>query len=260
LDVLPQLALLFDIKMTLIVVLVFLPFERVLPRNPKQPLWRKDAGNDLIYLLLNGAIIRLMILPIVVLLAQARGWLNPAALTQAIGSQPLWLQSIEAIILADLGFYLAHRLFHAVPFFWRFHAIHHSIEDLDWLATFRVHPLDQLVSSTASLAPLILLGFPDAAMAVYAAIYRWHSVLLHSNLRLAFGRLGLVVATPEFHSWHHSRTPEAWDKNFAGQFALWDVIFGTAYLPRGAQSLASGIDLEVPRKYPDQLAFPFRRS
>jgi sterol desaturase/sphingolipid hydroxylase (fatty acid hydroxylase superfamily) len=51
---------------------------------------------------------------------------------------------IEAVILADLGFYVAHRLFHGVPWLWRFHAIHHSIQELDWLAGVRVHVLDQL--------------------------------------------------------------------------------------------------------------------
>ena len=257
---LTELGRLLDLRMTLLVVLVFMPVERLAPQRRGQPLLRKDAATDLVYLLINGAVIRLMLVPILALLVLARGNLQPAALMQAIAAQPIWVQLIEAIIIADLGFYIAHRLAHAIPFMWRLHAIHHSTENLDWLATFRVHPFDQIISATASLAPLMLLGFSDVAMALYAVIYRWHSVLLHSNIRLPLGRLGLVVATPEFHRWHHSRLPDAWDKNFAGQFSLWDLVFGTSFLPRGLQSEASGIDLPVPRRYADQLAFPFRKT
>ncbi|WP_246672129.1 MULTISPECIES: sterol desaturase family protein [unclassified Mesorhizobium] len=83
----------------------------------------------------------------------------PEALSATVQSQPLWLQAIEALIIADIGFYLAHRAFHAVPFLWRFHAIHHSIEEMDWLAAHRVHPVDQILTKSASFLPLFALGF-----------------------------------------------------------------------------------------------------
>ena len=71
-------------------------------------------------------------------------WLVSPGLRAAVARQPYWIQVIEAVILADLGFYVAHRLFHGVPWLWRFHAIHHSIQELDWLASVRVHVLSIL--------------------------------------------------------------------------------------------------------------------
>ena len=83
----------------------------------------------------------------------------PDAWRTAIAARPIWLQVITVVIIADLGFYLAHRLFHAVPWLWHFHAVHHSIEEMDWLAAHRVHPVDQIVTKGASLVPVFVLGF-----------------------------------------------------------------------------------------------------
>jgi sterol desaturase/sphingolipid hydroxylase (fatty acid hydroxylase superfamily) len=73
------------------------------------------------------------------------------------------------------------------------------------MAAFRVHPLDQVFSATASLIPMLAFGFSDWAVAVHVVSYRWQSVLLHSNVRLPLGRLAWLLATPEFHHWHHSQ-------------------------------------------------------
>ena len=78
----------------------------------------------------------------------------PLGISSAVQSQPLWLQVVEHFCMADLGFYLAHRAFHAVPWLWRFHAVHHSIEEMDWLAAHRVHAVDQILQ----------VGVADAAV------------------------------------------------------------------------------------------------
>ena len=79
-------------------------------------------------------------------------------------------------------------------------------------------------------------------------IYHWHSLLLHSNLKLGFGPLKRIIASPDFHHWHHARAREAWDRNFAGQLAIWDFLFGTAYLPEGRTAERFGIAEPVPFK------------
>jgi sterol desaturase/sphingolipid hydroxylase (fatty acid hydroxylase superfamily) len=65
------------------------------------------------------------------------------ALLGSVAAEPLWLQVVAVTLLADLAFYLVHRLFHRVPWLWNFTAVHHSIAEMDWLAAARVHPLDQ---------------------------------------------------------------------------------------------------------------------
>jgi sterol desaturase/sphingolipid hydroxylase (fatty acid hydroxylase superfamily) len=113
-----------------------------------------------------------------------------------------------------------HRLFHSIPALWRIHQIHHSIEEMDWLAGARVHPIDQILTRGATLLPCFALGFSAWTIAVFAVAYHWHSMLLHSNLRLSFGPLNRLIASPDFHRWHHCRDREAWDRNFAGQLSL----------------------------------------
>ena len=125
-------------------------------------------------------------------------WLIPPSVRVAVAGQPYWLQIVEVVLVADLGLYFAHRMFHAIPLLWRFHQIHHSIEELDWLAAVRVHPVDQIATKGISLLPVFALGFSDAAIAVFAFLYQWQSILLHSNISIGFGPLRWLIASPDF--------------------------------------------------------------
>jgi sterol desaturase/sphingolipid hydroxylase (fatty acid hydroxylase superfamily) len=184
--------------------------------------------------------------------------LVPVSVRSVIAAQPYWLQFVEALVLSDLGFYLVHRTFHAVPWLWRFHRVHHSIDEMDWLAGARVHPIDQIITKCVSLAPLFMLGFSEWVISAYMLFYSWQSVLIHSNVRINFGPLQWVLSSPKFHRWHHSKDHQARDRNFAGQLPFLDVLFGTAYMPRGLQPTAYGIDEPMRQNYLSQFADPFR--
>jgi len=255
-----NLAGLINVKVLLLAALIFIPVEQLLPMHDGQKVLRRAWLNDLVYALLNGAIVSFGLAIIITFVLITSNWLVPQGFKAMVAGQPYWLQLIEIIVLADLGFYAVHRLFHAIPALWRFHAVHHSIEEMDWLAAHRVHPLDQILTKGASLIPCFALGFSQWAIIAYFAIYHWHSLMLHANIRLNFGPLSWLVASPEFHHWHHSNRPEAHDKNFAGQIALWDFVFGTAHLPKGEKPGQYGTDEPVPAGYVDQIAYPFRSA
>lgn len=253
-------ASLINLKNLLLAALIFIPIENLLPMHEGQKVLRRAWLNDLVYALLNGIVVGLGLGVIIMFVMVASSWLVPAAFKATVASQPYWLQLIELIVLGDLGFYSVHRLFHSVPGLWRFHAVHHSIEEMDWLAAHRVHPLDQILTRGASLIPCFALGFSQWAIIAYAALYHWHSLMLHANIRINFGPLRWLVASPEFHHWHHSNRPEAYDKNFAGQVALWDFIFGTAHLPKGQKPGHYGTNDQIPAGYVAQIAYPFRSA
>jgi sterol desaturase/sphingolipid hydroxylase (fatty acid hydroxylase superfamily) len=246
------------LKGILLIALIFVPLERGLARHPEQRVFRRGWLNDMIYLLLNGQIIILCLGTLIIGVILAAGWLVPVSVQVAVAGQPYWIQVIEILVLADIGFYIAHRAFHAVPWLWEFHAIHHSIEELDWLAATRVHPLDQIVTKGFSLLLVFAPGFSDVAIGAFMMLYGWQSILIHSNVRINFGPLRWLLASPEFHHWHHSRDNEARDKNFAGQLPLLDVLFGTLYMPRGRRPSKYGLDQPIPAFYPAQLLYPFR--
>ena len=202
-------------------------------------------------------LVRFGLFVVILLITAGSDTLIPQGFRQAVASQPHWLQFIELIVLSDLGFYSVHRLFHAVPFLWRFHAIPHSIEEMDWLAAHRLHPVDQTLTTGASPIPCFALGFSEWALGAYFLLYHWHSLLLHANVRLGFGPLRWLFASPEFHHWHHSKQHQARDKNFAGQLPLWDIVFRTAYMPTAKRPSCYGVDDAVPAGYVSQFFHPF---
>jgi sterol desaturase/sphingolipid hydroxylase (fatty acid hydroxylase superfamily) len=248
-----------DFKELLLIVLIFVPLERALALRPEQKILRRDWVIDLAHLLATGFLVKLGLGFVIIGLIVGAERLVPAEWRAGVAAQPHWLQFVELLILADLGFYLAHRAFHAVPFLWRFHAVHHSIEAMDWLAAHRVHPVDQILTKGASFLPIFALGFAMEPIFAFAVLYQWQALLIHANTRIDFGPLRWIVASPRFHHWHHANHVEARDKNFAGQLSVLDLCFGTLHLPAHPPE-RYGIDEPMPRSYLGQLAYPIARG
>jgi sterol desaturase/sphingolipid hydroxylase (fatty acid hydroxylase superfamily) len=223
--------LLLEVQILIAAALIFMPLEQLVPLHAGKATLRPGLGVDLLHLVVSGFLIRVGMAGAGLALTYACGLLIPAAVHAAIRNQPGWLQFVELLLLADFCFYVAHRLVHVVPWLWRFHAVHHSSEQMDWLATFRVHPVDQVLNSTIIALPGIALGFSPGALLAYALLYRGHSLLLHSNVGLRFGRLGQIIASPHYHHWHHADDPRAHERNFGGQLVIWDALFGTLHKP-----------------------------
>jgi sterol desaturase/sphingolipid hydroxylase (fatty acid hydroxylase superfamily) len=176
-----------------------------------------------------------------------------------VSAQPVWLQAVEIILLADFVGYWTHRLFHGHRL-WRFHAVHHAARELDWLSAVRVHPVNEALNRVAHVVPLFLLGFRGDVLAGVTPFFTLYALTLHANLPWTYGPLRYVLASPTFHRWHHSSEERGLDKNFAALFPVWDLIFGTFHMPAGEQPAAFGVRDPVPETLPGQLAWPFRRA
>ncbi|MDB5661339.1 MAG: Sterol desaturase/sphingolipid hydroxylase, fatty acid hydroxylase superfamily [Cypionkella sp.] len=247
-----------DYTAIFVLACIFIPLEKLLPLHPEQRTLRRDWLNDLIYVLVNGFVVRAGFTLVAGALMLGIAYIagpNPIRWT---GALPIWAQVTLAIILADSGYYTAHRICHTVPALWKFHAVHHSVEEMDWLATHRVHPVDQIFSNTLSMLPIWVMGFSLEALAIHQMIYQAHALLLHSNLRIKFGPLKWLVASPEYHHWHHANERDAYDRNFAAQLSIIDVIAGTIFLPIKRRPKSYGLNEPMPRNYPMQLIHPFR--
>ena len=246
-----------DYSAIIILACVFIPLERLLPLHAEQPLLRRNWANDLFYLLFNGFVIRAgSTILFGAVMALYRGYVDPAD-TAWVATQPIWLQVIAVMVIADIGYYTAHRSFHAIPFLWKFHSVHHSIEEMDWLATHRVHPVDQILSNAMALLPIYFLGFSPVALGIHFAIYQAQALLVHSNVKVNFGPLKYLLASPEYHHWHHANQPEAYDRNFASQLSIIDVVAGTMFLPKH-QPTRYGLTEPMPPLYHQQLLYPVR--
>jgi lathosterol oxidase len=254
-DASPHLGLDWFVLDLLGLALVFVPLERCFALAREQRIlragWRTDLAHFLVNHLLVSALALLSIAPATLLLGD---FVSPN-LQAAIAGRPLALQIALAIATADAFQYAAHRAFHASPALWRFHAIHHSSRAMDWLAGSRLHLVDLVATRALSFVPLFFLGFSEAALAGYLAIVSVQAVFLHANLRMRLGPLRWLVASPEFHHWHHAREPV--DKNFAVHLPLIDRAFGTAWLPGGFPEHYGIAGDPVPEGWWRQLRLPF---
>lgn len=244
----------------LIAALVFVPLERMTALYREQKIFRKHWKNDLIFVVINKIIIKLAMISIFGLFLGSVYNLIPANMHESILSQPIWLQIVEIMIISDTGYYMAHRAFHEIPVLWRFHSIHHSVEEMDWVAAHRIHPVDQIIAQVASLLPVFALGFSGPAIVIYAFIFQYQTLLIHSNTRISFGPLKWVLASPQFHHWHHGDQPEAYNKNYAAQLPFLDMIFGTFHLPGNKMPKRYGIHEKLPTVYHKQLIYPFLKK
>jgi len=246
------------LKGFVLLALIFGPLEQLCGLR-HQKLWRSGWATDTFYYFSGYFVGRLGAGLALWLAMHGVAWGIPPTWQSAIAAQPTGLQLIEAVVIADAGYYLAHRLLHTVPLLWRFHAIHHSVEQMDWLATVRVHPLDQIFTKLFQMVPLYALGFSAKTFVSYALFSAAIAFLIHSNLRLRFGPLRWLVATPEFHHWHHSYDPQIKNCNLAAQLPLIDWLFGSLHCPAKARPRTFGISDPVPEGYLGQFFYPLHK-
>jgi len=235
--------------------LIFIPLERLLPLHRDQKTLRPGLRVDVLHLIVSAAFIRAGTAATAIGISYACDLVVPDRVHNVIRDQAGWLQFVQLLLLADLCFYLAHRLVHTVPWLWRFHAVHHSSEQMDWLSTFRVHPVDQVLNSTIIGVPAVALGFSPAPLLAYALLYRVHALLLHSNVHVDLGPLERVFASPRYHHWHHADEPQAYDRNFGGQLVIWDRLFDTLYESHELPA-RYGVGAAVSKRYVQQLLTP----
>jgi sterol desaturase/sphingolipid hydroxylase (fatty acid hydroxylase superfamily) len=234
------------------------PLELAFARLPAQGVFRRGLLTDLLHFGVSHLAVQVTVLVTLLPAAMFFRWAVHPGLQAAIAGQPLALQFVEILVIADLAEYGIHRLFHRIPFLWRFHAIHHSAEAMDWLAASRIHLVDAVLTRALAFVPLYVLGFAEPAVYAYLVFVSFHAIFVHANVRFTLGRLAWLIGTPRFHHWHHSAQPEAIDKNFAIHLPVIDRAFGTLYLPREGWPTAYGIaGSVVPERYPAQLVFPF---
>lgn len=239
--------------------------ERLIPYSQAWATPHGDRLTDLCHLVFSNRAFDLGTLVAIGLCAPLGSWLSARV------GVPLWphdwpilVQTLVAMLIFELPWYAFHRLEHAHPLLWRVHSVHHSSRRIYWWNFSRNHPFDNLVSATAAIAPLALLGVGEAPLGVMAAFSSAHGILQHSNVDLKTGVLDFFLATARVHRWHHSPLRHEADANFCPRLTLWDHVFGTyrfspdAVPPEDVGLGADGHD--YPEGFVDQMLIPFRSA
>ncbi|HLK74183.1 MAG TPA: sterol desaturase family protein [Streptosporangiaceae bacterium] len=242
--------------------------ERIWPAEPR-PVLARGHVQDACYLALHAAVV----IPLMTLLSVGAAsligsharWLE----LRATAHWPAWLIIPLTIVAMDAANWLAHFADHKLEPLWRFHALHHSQEELSVLTSFRAHPLMHTTGFILATIPVVILIPTRAIAPVLITIYVCIGTLQHANLRWTFGPVGRVIVSPAYHRLHHATDNQA--VNLGVVLTIWDALIGYARFPARRHPVGrTGLDgrpVPVEQDGPprpallllaDQLAEPFR--
>lgn len=232
---------------------------------PYRKAWLHSSGDlptDIAWFFTNSALNRLVEPLFLAAAVAAAAWIASNWGWQLWPTHwPLLLQLVPALIFVEFFEYGFHRLMHENAFMWRFHATHHSSPRLYWLNAVRFHPVDYTLVGIGKLMPLAVVGASAELFALVNVFSAIHGAFQHANIPARLGPLNYVFSMAELHRWHHSRLVSEANHNYGGNLAIWDLIFGTRYLPSDREP-PEDIGLEdlpqFPNDFVGQVLSPWR--
>lgn len=234
--------------------IIFIILERLFPYTKGQKVLREGFFDDLaLYTIAQSYILSIIIFSFIINFIDNTTGLSRLKLFADV---PIWIQLIIFTVTHDIYIYFMHKWQHNNKWLWRIHEAHHSPKKVDWLSGSRSHALEILINQTVEFAPIVLLGSPPEVIAYKGVISAIWGMYIHSNIDVKTGWLQKIINGPEMHRWHHS-TGKGRNRNFATKFAVWDWIFGTAYLPDNKPD-EYGLKTYFPAHYFKQTLYAFR--
>lgn len=251
-------------------VLVWLG-EIAFPWRRNQPLIRRDFWLDGFYMFFNfflfsligyNALSNVAVTFFNDMLANV-GITNLVAIK--IGEAPVWLQFLIMFLVADFISWCVHILLHRVPWLWKFHKVHHSVQQMGFAAHLRYHWMETIVYNTILYLPLAMIGFSIQDWFILHAFTILIGHLNHANMRIDYGPFRYIFNNPAMHIWHHAKVmPEAhrYGVNFGISLSIWDYLFRTAYIPESGRDIPLGFDEveEYPESFIGQTIEPFKKA
>jgi sterol desaturase/sphingolipid hydroxylase (fatty acid hydroxylase superfamily) len=229
--------------------------ERIWPAEPR-PVLARGHLQDACYLALHAVVV----IPLMTLLSVGSAALisghAPWIELRAAQNWPGWLLVPLTIAAMDAANWLAHYADHRFTALWRFHALHHSQEELSVLTSFRAHPLMHTTGFLLASVPVVVLMPARPIDPILITAYVCVGTLQHANLLWSFGPLGRVLVSPAYHRLHHATDIQ--DVNLGVVLTVWDVLSGRARFPAGRVVARTGLDGRPVPVEQDEPAGPLR--
>ncbi|NTF40287.1 sterol desaturase family protein [Rhizobium rhizogenes] len=244
------------------VLLLFL-LERYIPYERRWLLADGETANDIAHTLLTKGLVQIVALLAVVFPMLAATVLQPLAGARFDAwpaAIPMPVQVTMAVVIAEFGLYWSHRIAHERLFFWRFHALHHSVTRLWVINTGRFHIADSLFKVALSQIPLYLMGAPLEVFWWLGAVTAFMGILTHCNVDMRTGFFDYIFSTPRLHRWHHSKDIREGNTNYGENVVFFDLLLGTYFNPDRPSSTDIGIRGQIAKGFLRQLAQPFRKD
>ncbi|WP_420551403.1 sterol desaturase family protein [Tenacibaculum aiptasiae] len=173
------------------------------------------------------------------------------------------LHFIVAFICIDFFDYWYHVMMHRVPFFWRFHQIHHSDMDVDISTTVREHPGETTVRVSFLIAIVFVLGVPVEFLLIKQFIQSFINLTSHSKAKLpekVNNIVSLLFVTPNTHHIHHHYVLPQTDSNYGDIFSIWDRLFSTFSKMKQSDivhGIDTNMDVEENKDFKNLITRPF---
>jgi sterol desaturase/sphingolipid hydroxylase (fatty acid hydroxylase superfamily) len=252
----------------IVLSLVVWGLEIIFPWRKNQAIFRKDFWLDTFYMFFNFYIFKLVIFMAVTGIAnKAIGDVVGADLSRFalidMSQYAWWIQLIIFFVATDFIQWITHILLHRFTFLWRFHQVHHSVEEMGFAAHLRFHWMENVIYSPMKYLMVVLIGgfqLELVFIAYYIAIAIGH--LNHANIGWSYGPLKYIFNNPKMHIWHHAKDlPEEhkYGANFGISLSIWDYIFRTNYIPKDGRDIKLGFPMldKFPKTFIGQMFYGF---
>lgn len=169
------------------------------------------------------------------------------------------LGTAGAIFILFLGqefaYYWFHRCSHRIRWLWASHAVHHSPNELNLSAAYRIGWTGRLAGGNVFYVPLIWFGFEPRAVFTTLTLNLLYQFMLHATWIPKLGPLEWVLNTPSHHRVHHATNPDYLDKNYGGALIVFDRLFGTFAAERVEEPCRYGLVVPLRSNNPVRIAF-----
>jgi sterol desaturase/sphingolipid hydroxylase (fatty acid hydroxylase superfamily) len=166
---------------------------------------------------------------------------------------------VASWVLLDLTIYLQHRLFHALPWLWRVHRVHHADPEVDVSTALRFHPVESVLSMLLKIGMVITFGMPPSGVLAFEIVLNGAAMFNHANVSLPprWERwIRFAIVTPDMHRIHHSTHIANANHNFGFCVSWWDRLLGSYRAP-GRASLSSSVGLPDAPAAPEHIRLPW---
>ncbi|MCB9356512.1 MAG: sterol desaturase family protein [Saprospiraceae bacterium] len=245
--------------------------ELLFPWRKNQHAIRKDFWLDMFYMFFNfflfglvgyAAVSDVFVNAFNDLLASVLGIRNLVAIN--IAELPRWSQLLTLFIVRDFIQWNTHRLLHRVPWLWKFHKVHHSVEQMGFAAHLRYHFMETIVYRSIEYIPLAMIGFGIQDFILVHLFTLTIGHLNHANIYLPLGPLQYIFNSPQMHIWHHSKElPRgSYGVNYGLTLSVWDYLFRTVWMPKNGRDIPLGFPgvEQYPHGFFSQMFRPFKEN
>lgn len=246
---------------SLLLIVIFLFFEKLIPYNKE---WLKGRGDTLtdgiqtLFVLPAASKMAELFLPILVYYPLI--WISQSNYSFSILQNNAILSFVLLLLACEFCYYWIHRAFHTFSWMWKFHAVHHGAKRVYWLNAGRFHFIEAFVSSLIYFLPIPFFAPEPELIVMLIVLSAITGFIEHVNIDFKAGILNYVFNTAQLHRWHHSIIISESNKNYGKVLVIWDIIFRTFYLPKNRNVDEVGIvEDNVPNSFLGQLKYPFRK-